>query len=417
LKIILLSIGTRGDIEPFIAIGEELYKRGHTVLLSFPAQHAKWVPKSLPFVPLSPKFIELIESDAGKTIMGGQAGWYAKVKALYTLYKEGKSINQILVRQQYELLKNENPDIVIHNLKCSYPLVWSIKTSKKSVMISPVPNVIHYNKDMAHVGFNGDYGQLINRLTYSLANFGLMKTIKDASKMLPKEMAVNRGEIIKAIHDGPLIFTISQALFSRPKYWPSHIKVLGYHAQEKTDKNYINNELEAFLDRHEKPLFLTFGSMVCQHPERISKVVLETLSKLKIPTVINTASGGILKLKEFEAITLFYFVESIPYEWILKRVYAVVHHGGSGTTHLGLQYGCATLIIPHIIDQYDWNCLIQDIGAGPKGPSIKKLCMQNLEPLLIDLMTNDFYKSKAKRMARQMKNEDLKEELYQYILA
>jgi len=68
-----------------------------------------------------------------------------------------------------------------------------------------------------------------------------------------------------------------------------------------------------------------------------------------------------------------HFISQIPYEWIFPKVYGVIHHGGSGTTHLGLKYGCVTMVIPYIIDQFVWNEIIDKIGAGPKGIKIGKI--------------------------------------------
>ena len=86
----------------------------------------------------------------------------------------------------------------------------------------------------------------------------------------------------------------------------------------------------------------------------------------------------------------------------MPRVYAVVHHGGSGTTHLGLYYGCATMILPHVIDQHAWNELVYDLGAGPKGLAISKLSRHSLDPLLSDLWQNSLYKQKALHLSQKM---------------
>ena len=417
MKILLTSIGTRGDIEPFLAIGQLLHKKGHEILFSFPEQHSKLVPKKFRFFPLSPKFIELIESKEGKVMMGAKMKLTSKIKALSILYKKGKFVNKLLVKQQYEIIEKEKPDRIIYNSKCNYPLIWSIENSKKSVLISPVPYFIHYVKGNAHIGFNGNYGNLINRLTYWLANFGLIKTIKDASKDIPEKVSLSKGKIKTALLSESLIYNISPTLFPKPEYWPSNAQVLGYHKQNEETEWIPNNELVNFLEVHKKVLFLTFGSMVNQSPEKTTQVLLETLEKLKIPTIINTASGGLIKLSKFQDSELFYFVDSIPYEWIFKRIYGVIHHGGSGTTHLGLKNGCTTLIIPHILDQFGWNTLVKDIGAGPKGPSIGKLSKKKIEPLLTDLITNESYKAKAEKISYRMNDENLKEELYEFITA
>jgi sterol 3beta-glucosyltransferase len=96
-------------------------------------------------------------------------------------------------------------------------------------------------------------------------------------------------------------------------------------------------------------------------------------------------------------------------------VYGVIHHGGSGTTHLGLRHGCATMIIPHIIDQFVWNRIIAQNGAGPAGVRIGRVTTGNLEPRILELMHNHAFKRKAEQIAKQMAGEDFREELYRFI--
>ncbi len=97
-------------------------------------------------------------------------------------------------------------------------------------------------------------------------------------------------------------------------------------------------------------------------------------------------------------------------------MYGVIHHGGSGTTHLGLKYGCATMIIPHIIDQFVWNKIIYNMDAGPKGVKISKITTKNLEPKILELVNNTSFKKKAQKVASQMEKEDFREELYNAIV-
>ena len=93
-----------------------------------------------------------------------------------------------------------------------------------------------------------------------------------------------------------------------------------------------------------------------------------------------------------------------------------MHHGGSGTTHTGLKYGCPTLIIPHIFDQFTWNKIISDNGLGPKGIQITKINENNLEPKILELFNNPHFKEKAEEISNQIKKEDLEEELYWFII-
>jgi UDP:flavonoid glycosyltransferase YjiC (YdhE family) len=107
---------------------------------------------------------------------------------------------------------------------------------------------------------------------------------------------------------------------------------------------------------------------------------------------------------------------NIPYDWIFPKVYAVMHHGGSGTTHLGLKFGCATLIIPHILDQHVWNKIVYDLGAGPLGIKIGKIAKENIEPKILILMNDSRFREKARQIQKRMSKEDFREELYNFIV-
>ena len=83
---------------------------------------------------------------------------------------------------------------------------------------------------------------------------------------------------------------------------------------------------------------------------------------------------------------------------------------------MALLHGCASLIIPHIIDQFVWNEIVHSNGAGPKGVKIGKLSAQRLEPLILDLINNAEYKTNAERIASQMAQEDFQDEIVEMIV-
>lgn len=405
MKILLCSIGTRGDVEPFLALGDLLRGQGHQVYFAFPEQFASLVPETCPFHALSASFLDLIESSDGKIVMGGKASPLAKLRALYNLYQRGKSVNQLLVRQQYEIIRELQPDMIIHNAKCSYPSLWGMQQQKEVVLMSPVPYFMYYVEGHAHVGFKGNLGRWLNQLSYRLANFGMVKTIRDAQKSLPVNHRFSSAEIRASIFSNTLLYAISPSLFQRPEEWPAHVQVVGYLEKKKEHTGQIEESLLNFVEQHQKILLLTFGSMVNQAPEALSRLIYSVLRELEIPTVVNTAAGGLMALDDYLQNPLFCFVKSVPYDWLLLRMYAVMHHGGSGTTHLGLKYACPTLIIPHILDQYSWNALVHQVGAGPKGIGVSKLNKQKLRKLLKDLMLNASYKQKAIQLSKKMERE------------
>ena len=138
MKIVLIYVGTRGDMEPFIALGEMLKENGHDVTCAFPEQFRKLALKQ-------------------------------------------KEANLELLFRQRELIDEVQPDRVIYNGKAVYPVIWGLQNRGKTIFVSPVPYV-HYVKGHSHVAFNNDFGGSVNKLTFSLAYSGMVTTVRLSNK-------------------------------------------------------------------------------------------------------------------------------------------------------------------------------------------------------------------------------------------
>ena len=122
MKIVLFSVGTRGDMEPFLAIGEILNEKGHQVICAFPEQFRHLAEASgMDFASLGSQFIELLESDAGQKAMGGASG-LEQFTATLSLAKNQTAANKELVHNQFEIVQAEQPDRIIYNGKTTYPV-------------------------------------------------------------------------------------------------------------------------------------------------------------------------------------------------------------------------------------------------------------------------------------------------------
>jgi len=414
MKIILTAIGTQGDIEPFLAVGKILKEKGHQVICAFAEQFRELTESNeLEFASLGSKLFDLHNSNAGKIALGGGKG-LRKIFAFIKLAMNSTGPNKEKEIKLYELIKKEKPDRVLYNSKTTYPIIWEYKNSGRTTFLSPFP-YLHYVKGHSFLVFGKNYGEFFNKLTFKLYDFGAATAALTTKNWLHIEDKIKRTELQSIVHCRRFIYTISPSLFPRPDYWESNINVLGHHAVKKKTNWKPEKELSEFIDSNEQILFITFGSMTNPEPERKTKIILEILERNKIPAIINTASGGLVKPDNFNS-ELIYFVSQIPYDWVFPKMYAVIHHGGSGTTHLALKYGCATLIIPHFIDQFIWDEVISELGLGPKGIKISRMTNKNLEPKVLELLRNSSFKERSERIGSQLGKEDYKEELYNTII-
>jgi sterol 3beta-glucosyltransferase len=412
MKIMLVSIGTRGDMEPFLGVGQILKDRGHQVIAAFPEQFAGLAAEAdIEFASLGSEYIESLTGGLAQEAMG--AG--SSMKKLLANLKLGAyqwSINRDLIRRQQAIIHKHQPERVLYNPKAVYPILWGMNQGQRHILVCPVP-YLHFVKDHAHVAFGGDLGPLLNRLTYWLYDFGMMWTGWISSWWLGMEWKIGPAQIKKAIRTNRAIYTISPSLFPRPSYWPDNLRVLGFHARTQPGDWHPGNGLKAFLDSHSggRIVFITFGSMINPNPQLKTRSIIEALERNNVPAVINTGAGGLVKCDDVNR-GLIHFVSEIPYDWIFPRVYAVVHHGGSGTTHMALRHGCATMAVPHVVDQFAWDKIIYELGVGPRGVGIEKIDAGTLEPKILDLVTNESYKERAELLGAQMVKEDYRDRIY-----
>jgi len=415
MKLLLISIGTRGDMEPFLAIGELLREKGHRVICAFPEQFKDLVrDTNLEFASLGSKYVDVLDSEDGRAAMGGGGSGLGKWLANIRLAGRQTEANQELVHRQYEIVTRENPDRILYNSQATYPVIWGLDHPDQVILLSSVP-YLHYVRGHSHLAFHSNLGPVLNKLTYSLANFGMMVTTLISARWLDLERKITLRQVKKGLASTKAIYMISPSLFPRPDYWDERLQVLGYHERSKTVQWQPEDGLLQFLGKHDRILFITFGSMLNPSPGEVTSLILDILDRNKIPAIINTASGGLIEPEVYDP-ELFHFVTRIPYDWIFPKIYAVIHHGGSGTTHLALKYGRATMIVPHIIDQFVWNEMVSHLGAGPKGTKVESLTTKDLEPKILELMEHGAYKKNAERIAAQMTKEDFREELYQAIV-
>ncbi|NND07828.1 MAG: hypothetical protein HKN87_15735 [Saprospiraceae bacterium] len=193
MKVVLISVGTRGDMEPFLALAWLLKSKGHSVVCIFLEQFKSLVEEvEVEFLSLGSDFIDLLESREGKLVMGGRGSLLHKVQAYVALYRKSLIINRDMVDSQIQYLDQLMPDRVVYNGKSTGPLVWGSVLKGKSIILSPVPYLIHAVDNHPHIGVKWSWGRVFNRWTYTLANFAFVQNILSTTKGVRQQLDVGR---------------------------------------------------------------------------------------------------------------------------------------------------------------------------------------------------------------------------------
>ncbi|ONI48341.1 hypothetical protein AN643_01940 [Candidatus Epulonipiscioides saccharophilum] len=415
MKILLMSIGTRGDCEPFLALANMLREKGHDIICAFPEQYCHLAQEeNLEYRSLGPEFLELIDSDTGRYIMGGKSA-LKKLKLTIDLYKQSKDIQKKILNIQELIVKETDPDYIIFHPKIMYAIPWHMATGKNIRLLCPVPCMLHPVKGFASIGINKNLGPFFNDLSYKLVNQAMGLAIKVSAKDSFPDKKYKTKEFVQELKSVKLIYSISPSILKYQENWPNNINISGFLERDKVHAWTPPAGFDTFLNSHKKIMLISFGSMINSDPKKTTEILLTALKNCDIPAILNISGGGLIEPENYDK-QQFFFTQSIPYDYILPKVYATVHHGGAGTTHSSLKAGCATMAIPHTVDQPLWNQWIYNLGAGPKGIPISKINPSNLSKKLSDLYTNPRYKSTAQNLQKEMLSDNNFEELYNFII-
>ena len=398
MKITMISVGSTGDVRPYILLGKELKKRGHEVTIAAFASFAKTVKEAeLGFYPLSGDVIKLMENIMKPSSKGA--------KYLVDVEHALKDIAPVLLRDL--MLSCEGADAMC----CSFfgSLYYSIAEKYNIPCIQTHYFPMDSNSITPISSAPGQHlGKAWNKFTYRLGYLLISILEKKYLTKWREENGMSQQKLrtTPAYHmlgDVPVIYAMSPLVMPRPKEWNEHIRMSGFWWDDEKLDYQPPEDLVKFLENGEQPIYIGFGSMVSGNMNKTFATVIKAIRASKVRAVVNLGWGSEkLQLKSNSRI---YFGDYIPHDWLFPRVKAVVHHGGVGTTSAGLRYGKPTLVVPFGGDQPFWGNRIHDIGCGPKPLPRQKMTVQRLSKALIDLTQHQSYAVAAEEVGQRMSHE------------
>ncbi len=229
----------------------------------------------------------------------------------------------------------------------------------------------------------------------------------------------SKKNILQTLLSIKVFYNASASIVGQNKYLKPNAILAGFFQKQTNSYSSQNPQEEtilAFLATHKKVLLLTFGSMVSTNAIKTTKKFLSILEEYNIATIIATGAGALEQPKDYDNKNIL-FVKSLDYDRFLPKIYAIIHHGGAGTTQNSIANGCANMAITHAVDQPIWGTVIYKLGVGPKGTAIYKLTKSKLRKKIFDLYNNKSYKEKATSISQKIKDEyqSDKQELYDFI--
>ncbi|SJN46824.1 glycosyltransferase [Sphingobacterium sp. JB170] len=394
MKIAILTLGTRGDVQPYAVLGKALKDRGHEVVLSTARNFEGLINTyELDFVPVDADFQALLNSEEGNKIR------HNPFLARKHLKKFVYPMLQDALVKFYELAKQS--DKVLFHIKTMADN-FSEKFPEKMIRTNVVPASQPTSAFPNPVFSAFSLPSFLNRFTFKLTELGLRmwkKPIQEFRKNMGLSLEFRKPDLMS-------IYGISELLLKKPDDFPHNSFFTGFWLDDSPVA--LRQDIVDFIENGALPLLITFGSMPFGNNLDIPELI-NTLSKQLNIRIIVVKGWGFSETEVLDKNPDIKVIDAAPYDKLFPLVKAVVHHGGIGTTASCLKAGKPFLTCPvlHPLgDQFFWGKIAYQKGVAVYPLPVKKLTPKKFVDSVRALLTNETLSHNAVLIAQAMSMED-----------
>jgi UDP:flavonoid glycosyltransferase YjiC (YdhE family) len=407
MRIAILTFGSRGDIQPYIALGQGLKKAGHTVRL-ITTQDFEALVRShgLEFWPTRGNAQALMEENK-ELSEAFEKGNFPKIFTL--LAKEAQRIAIEMLEDGFPAC--QGMDLLITGLVSIFigvPLAEKLKIPLLQTYLAPFTPTKDFPSFLLPPtlpNLGGAFNRLSQQLVRQLVWMGMQPMFNQArKKVLGLPPAFFSKPFYSSRSQGlPILYGFSPAVVPTPADWGAEEQVTGYWFLDYADGWIPPSDLVDFLQAGPTPVYIGFGSMSSRKPEETADLVLQALQKTNQRALLFSGWGGLRKADLPDSVLM---IGSIPHSWLFPRMAAVVHHGGAGTTAAGLRAGVPSIVIPFFGDQPFWGQRVYALGVGPAPIPRAKLTADRLAQAIQTAVTDTALRQRAVALGTKIRAED-----------
>lgn len=403
MKISILCGGTRGDVQPYVALAESLAGRGHAVTLgTHEPFRAMAEARGLDFVGMPGDPRQQIQTEEGRELVSSQ-----RISLRFV-----RQLSELVEPWLEELLEAtaplcEDADVVVYSPLAF--LAWHVAEATGTPTALAALQPYAPTKAFPTVVLGGrSFGAWGNLASHYLAEGLAWQSVRRTVDRLRVERLGLEpvgwrgvGRELRSSRE-PHLFGYSQHFVPKPGDWGSQHHVTGYWFLDHFDDR-LAPDLSSFLAAGDEPVYVGFGSMVTSDASRIGEMVADASRRAGVRVVMATGWGGLAPGESSEDA---FFLEEAPHDVLFPRVRAVVHHGGAGTTAAVLRAGVPQLVIPFLADQSFWGSRVAAAGVGPAPIPRRRLTVDSLATALRAVTGNGAHREAATALGAVIRSED-----------
>ncbi len=411
MRITILAVGSRGDAQPYTALGAGLQAAGHDVRIATHEVFRDLVTgRGLEFglIRLNPQ--EMLKQEAGQAWMDSGKNPVHFIRHMARAF--APLLNDMLTDCLHACAGS---DVILFSPLAIGALPVAEKLQARAMLVtlwSNLPTHTYPSLYAPKLPFGGPIAQAYNRLTYDVAGlpkrlFGrpIWQAINRWQEEVLKLPAVSPAALRRRMLAGewPLLAGYSPTVFPAPADWPAWVNVTGYWFLDAGPAWQPTPALVDFLRAGPPPVYIGFGSMAGRNPEERTEIAIQALERSGQRGILLTGWGG---LQTGDLPDSVFAVDSVPHDWLFPRMAAVVHHGGAGTTAAGLRAGAPTIVVPFFGDQPFWGRRVAELGVGPSPLPQKKLSAESLAAAIRSATGDQVMRRRAHKLSQQIQAED-----------
>ncbi|MDO9084726.1 MAG: glycosyltransferase [Anaerolineaceae bacterium] len=400
-RIVILTYGSRGDVEPFVALGHRLILEGYSVCLVAPKPFSDFIQAyGLEFY--------AIESDPDELgqMFANQAGtnWFKMISSM------AQHVMPI-ARNAFQTIKiaSQDADMIIHSFlltDAGHTLALQQSIPEISAQFFPVflPTGAFPAVALPDLPLEKMFRRGMHTFNTGMFKNGARFTYKKLRKTAPELPELASWPFSGPIENQPpILFAYSQYVLPHPDDWPANAHVTGYWQLPIPADWSPPQNLTNFIREGSAPIYFGPGSMRSEKLHILLEMVITAARKLSRRVVLGVASDDIPASSKGKDIIS---AKGVPHCWLFPQMSYIMHHGGAGTTGSAVASGVPNSAIPFSVDQSFWAKRLYQLGVGPTAPSAKRITQRDFERIIRDGLENPDYRHQAGNISEKMKKED-----------
>jgi len=406
MQITLIALGTRGDVQPLVALARGLHDAGHQARVATTLEFKTLVQEQgLEFFQLRGSPSQMMQGTDMLAAMGGNRNPIALVRGIAKTFREEfvQGLGEIWSACQ-------GADAIVLSMLgfyAGYHAAEKLGVPFFEAYVLPGRPSREFPSPV--LGIDLRLGGAVNWLSHTLlVRLGwwtLQPMVNRARRAALDLPPISFSKLFRKMdrERQPILYGYSSHVLPKPRDWPTWHYLTGYWFLEHPPDWQPPADLVGFLDSGPAPLYVGFGSMTGRDPERVTEIVLEALKRSGKRGLLLAGWGGI---SASDLPGNVFKIATAPHDWLFPRMAAVVHHGGSGTTAAGLRAGVPSILVPFGGDQFLWGRCVSRMGVGPKPIPRRKLTVERLTEAILVATESTSLRERAAALGERIRAED-----------